>query len=373
MGGVKMILGGSQNIDLELLQLNPQKSDIELRCDMQNVFNRKKYLNTGRAAAIYLFQHCGNFKENDVVLLPDYLCLSIVLFADAAKLKYRFYRIDRELNIDIEDLKNKIDEDVKAIYVISYFGFPQKKEIVDELKKLREEKNIALVEDITQTFFSKDKNCMGFGDYIVCSTRKWMPMTDGGLLAVRDGVKYNNVKLESGYNEAAYKQLLISLMRDYFNEHPDKDKTFYIELEKEATKDRDTDLTVREMTPIAKRIMIGSDTKKIMRKRRENYTYLYNHFKNHAKVTVVGRELDKDRNYVPFGLLILVEDRDAFNDYMIKHNIIGEIQWVLPIEYYVPGQDAKYLSAHNLMIRCDQRYGEKEMKYIVETINNFFK
>lgn len=369
----EMILGGFQNIDLELLQQDTNKKDIELRCDIENVFNRKKYLNTGRTATIYLFEHCGDFKENDVVLLPDYLCLSILVTFDAPKLKYRFYRIDRELNMDMDDIKKQIDDDVKAIYITHYFGFPQKKEIVDELKKIRKEKNIALIEDITQALYCKDKDCMGFGDYIICSTRKWMPMTDGGLLAIRDGIKCEDIKLQNGYNEAAYKQLLISLMRNYYFEHPKKDKTFYLELEKEANKDRYADLTLREMTPISKKIMLACNTEELIKKRRENYTYLYHNLKDHKKVTVLGKELDDNGDYVPFGFLVLVENRDAFYHYLVEHNIIGEIQWILPFDHYLPGEDATYLSNHNLMIHCDQRYNVEDMKYIVDTINNFFK
>lgn len=56
-----------------------------------------------------------------------------------------------------------------------------------------------------------------------------------------------------------------------------------------------------------------------------------------------------------------------------EHNIIGEIQWILPFDHYLPGEDATYLSNHNLMIHCDQRYNVEDMKYIVDTINNFFK
>jgi len=368
-----MLLGGFQHIDLDLLQYETTKKDLDLRCDTEHVFNRKKYTNTGRTAGIYLFKYCGNFKENDIVLLPDYLCLSIIVTLETAKLKYRFYKIDKDLNIDMDDLKKQITADVKAIYITDFFGFPFKKEIVDELKAIRKEKNIVLIEDITQTLFSRDNSCMGFADYILCSTRKWMPMTDGGLLAVRDGVQYNDVELENGYNEAAYKQLLISLMRDYFNSNTNKSKNYYLELEKESNFDRYADLTVRNMTSISKTIMLNCNIDELIRKRRENYKYLYTHLIDHPHVKVMCKELDQYGNIVPFGFLILTENRDDFYRYLISHNIIGEVQWILPKDYYVPGEDAEYLSNHNLMIHCDQRYGKSEMEYIVKTINDYFK
>lgn len=367
-----MLIGGFQHIDFELLQRNTSKEDLDLRFDTENEYTRKKYLNTGRTAAIYLFENCCDFKENDVVLLPDYLCLSIIVTITEAKLKYKFYRIDRNLNIDMDDLKKQVDDNVKAIYITEFFGFPFSKETIDELIAIRKEKNIIIIEDITQTLFSRSKDCMGYGDYILCSTRKWIPMTDGGLLAARNGAQFKDIDLESGYNEAAYKQLLISLARDYFNENPHKNNKFYLELEKEANSDRYADLTVRNMTPVSKKIMLNCNTEEFIKKRRDNYTYLYNNLKNHPNIKVMGTPLDSEDDIVPFGFLILVENRDKFCKYLAEHNIIGEIQWLLPKDYYEPGEDAIYLSDHNLMIHCDQRYGEPELEYIVKTINSFF-
>lgn len=47
-----MLLGGFQNINLELLQRDSNQTDFKLRCDLQDVFNQKKYTNTGRTAGI---------------------------------------------------------------------------------------------------------------------------------------------------------------------------------------------------------------------------------------------------------------------------------------------------------------------------------
>ncbi len=71
-----------------------------------------------------------------------------------------------------------------------------------------------IIEDLTQTLYTMEDGRIGFGDYLVASTRKWLPVTDGGLLAVRNGVPLEKKTLEEGYDEAVYRQLLISLARD---------------------------------------------------------------------------------------------------------------------------------------------------------------
>ena len=56
----------------------------------------------------------------------------------------------------MEDLVNNLDEHVKGSYIIHYFGAPYEQEIVDELKRIRSERNISIAEDSTQTLLSGD-------------------------------------------------------------------------------------------------------------------------------------------------------------------------------------------------------------------------
>lgn len=367
-----MLIGGFQNVDLEKVQKTSPNKWLELPCDLSSQYTRQILTNNGRTATIYLLENCMELEEDDIILLPDYLCLSIIVSIEAPKVKYRFYRVNHDLSIDIEDLISKIDEHVKGIYVIHYFGVPHEQRTVDMLKRIRSEGNIAVIEDITQTLLSKDQTRMGFGDYLVASTRKWLPMTDGGILAAKDGVPCPILPLKDAYNEAAYKQLLISLMRDYYNENPQKDKRGYLILEQEANKARYTDLSVRNMTAFSRNIMFASDLEEISVRRRENYNYLCSRLQGHSDITIKSKPLDKNGNYVPFGLFLLVEKRDLFYDYLVDKGIIGEIQWLLPLDYYTPGEDALFLSKHNLMIHCDQRYDQKEMCYVADIILSFF-
>ncbi len=367
-----MLIGGFQNIDLEKLQKPSQQQWLSLPCDSHRQYTRQVFTNNGRTATIYLLKYCLDLEEDDVILLPDYLCLSIIVSIEAPNVKYRFYRVNRDLSIDMEDLAGKLDEHVKGIYIINYFGVPYDQSTVDTLKSIRSERNITIIEDITQSLLSKGETRMGFGDYLVGSTRKWLPMTDGGIMAARDGAPCQIVPLEDAYNEAAYKQLLISLMRDYYNANPEKDKHTYLVMEQRANKARYTDLSVRNMTDFSRNIMFASDLESISVRRRANYNYLYSRLKEHPGIKISSKPMDMEEKYVPFGMFLLVENRDAFYNYLVGKGIIGEIQWVLPLEYYTPGEDAQYLSEHNLMIHCDQRYTEEEMCYVADSILSFF-
>ena len=90
-------------------------------------------------------------------------------------------------------------------------------------------------------------------------------------------------------------------------------------------------------------------------------------------VGILSEPLDPCGGIVPFGLVIMVEERDKLYDFLAARGIVGEIQWILPVEFYEPGEDAKYLSAHNLMLQVYQGYGKEKLKAVADAIREFMK
>lgn len=368
-----MLIGGFYHIDMELIKSEPQSKIFPLRCDRNQNYDRKIYTNNGRTATVYALQNGIKLEKGEIILVPDYLCISVLNSLEVTEAEFRFYHINRDLTIDLEDLKEKLDEKVKVLYVIHYFGIPQSREIVESIKKAKMEFNLWIIEDLTQTLYTMEDGRIGFGDYLVASTRKWLPVTDGGLLAVKNGVPLEEKTLEEGYDEAVYRQLLISLARDQVEKDKDTDIAAYIKLEKEANAARYLDFTPRKMTEATRRIFFQYDHLRSIQKRRENYQILYEGLREIDEVELPVAQIDQKGNYVPFGFVVLVENRDEFYWYLAERGIIGEIQWILPTEYYCPGEAARYLSDHNLMLSCDQRYGKEQMQYVINTIKEYFR
>ncbi len=199
-------------------------------------------------------------------------------------------------------------------------------------------------------------------------------MTDGGIVAIRDGVDGELLPLTQPYDESVYKELLISSLRAYYDAHPEAMKQLYLDREAEANAGRYKDLTPREMTDESKYIFFGTDTAGLMARRCENYNYLYDRLKSLPEITIASSEQAGNGEYVPFGLTLLAEDRedrDKMYSYLVNNNIIPEIQWKLPIDYYTPGKAAMELSERNLMIQCDQRYCIRDMAYVCEKIEEY--
>lgn len=379
-----MFIGGFYSLDIETMLKTQQtvknadeckeKYGFRLMCDVENNYNQKIYTNNGRTASVYAFNHCREKMKGKKVLLPDYLCLSVISALKAAEAEYDFYHINKDLTIDIDSMEKAITQETGMIYFIHYFSVPQPKAVTDKIKALAKIHSLLIMEDITQALFSRDKDRMGFGDYIVGSTRKWYPMTDGGIVAVRNGLDGKSLPLMQPYDESVYKELLISSLRTYYDTHPDAMKQLYLDREAEANAGRYKDLTPREMTDESKYIFFGTDTAGLMARRCENYSYLYDRLKSLPEITIASSEQAGNGEYVPFGFTLLArdrKDRDRMYGYLVDNGIIPEIQWKLPVEYYAPGKAAMELSERNLMIQCDQRYCIRDMAYVCERIEEY--
>ena len=100
---------------------------------------------------------------------------------------------------------------------------------------------------------------------------------------------------------------------------------------------------------------------------------LYEGLKDVPGLELAQGPFDEEGKYVPFGMVLLTEDRDAFYAYLAEKRVIPEIQWILPREYYTPGEDAAYLSDHNVMLQCDQRYSEEDMQQVIRIVRAYFE
>ena len=119
----------------------------------------------------------------DTILFPSYHCgieLDVVL---KAGFEVKFYRVDSKLAIDMDDLNQALRFQVRALYVIHYFGFPQP---IDELKRLCSKNGLILIEDCALTFHTRyqGKPLGSFGDIAVFSMRKTLALPAGGALAI---------------------------------------------------------------------------------------------------------------------------------------------------------------------------------------------
>ncbi len=133
----------------------------------------------GRGA---LLQACTEIAHSGKrnILLPAYHCPSGITPAIQAGLDPVFYRIRRDLSIDFDDLRAKVDLNTAAILVIHYFGIATDLRPFQVLREL----GVVLIEDWSHSFLQGSPPTLSGGesDYRIYSFWKLSPSAVGGGL-----------------------------------------------------------------------------------------------------------------------------------------------------------------------------------------------
>ncbi|HAF63096.1 MAG TPA: hypothetical protein DCK95_12350, partial [Anaerolineaceae bacterium] len=153
-------------------------ADDEWISDQRTLSTEGMYFLNGGRACLTVIAGFLMAQGTQRILLPAYLCPTILDTLEACGLQYSFYRVNEDLSIDIEDLKQKAAE-YQAIYFINYFGFPQPRTVQQYLRTLQQQGKL-LVEDNAQAGFMEQT----LGDLTFNSMRKLCPQ-DGGYLRTR--------------------------------------------------------------------------------------------------------------------------------------------------------------------------------------------
>lgn len=117
------------------------------------------------------------------VLLPAYHCTALVEPVVRAGAVPVFYRVRRDLSVDLVDVAARA-EGARALLAVHYFGFPQE---MAALRAFCDARGLLLIEDCAHAFFGRfgGRPVGATGDVAFASTWKFFPVTEGGCLVAR--------------------------------------------------------------------------------------------------------------------------------------------------------------------------------------------
>ena len=174
----------------------------------KNVLDQKKcYLNLFfyKKARYGFFELLKELKKQGdyTIFLPAYIGYSpnegSGIDDPIEELQYKkvFYKIDAELNIDINDLKTKIKEvkGLKILLLVHYFGYVDPK--IENIVKYAKNNGMIIIEDCAHAFYTDfvDKKCGKYGDFCLYSLHKMFPLDDGGMIKINNS--NNSLQLSS--------------------------------------------------------------------------------------------------------------------------------------------------------------------------------
>lgn len=147
-------------------------------CDAKQI----KFYSKARTALYFGLKTLG-LKEEDHVLVPDYICNTALAPFHALKIVPVYYPLRDDLSPDWRQLETMINDRVKAFVIVNYFGFP------NELAQARvfcQKNRLWFIEDNAHGFLSyNQKKPLGtFGDVSVTALHKMLSIPNGGIVVM---------------------------------------------------------------------------------------------------------------------------------------------------------------------------------------------
>lgn len=286
-------------------------------------------LNSARNCLFYIIKN-RNIKK---ILLPYYICDSVINTCKMCNCNIEFYHIDNNFLPIISQLDDNM---YTYVYIVNYFGTISNHKI-KKLKKLY--KNIII--DNVQSFFQKPVKNID----TIYSCRKYFGVCDGAYL-------YTNCENKLNISEDNTTSKRLNYLFGRFENNAQDFYSDYLKNEEYLDHEK-----IKYMSKITKNILKGINYESVKHRRFSNFKYLNKYLKSTNKLSI--------RN--SFGLYLYPYYSDKANtlrEKMIKNKIYIPKLWP-----NVNTNIKEYDYVNNIvLIPIDQRYGKEEMKKIIEVV-----
>ncbi len=189
----------------------------DLRIKIKNLWMVQKVMLTdlGRQSLFCVLKSI-DLKNSDEIIIPSYVCQSVILPILKLKCRPVFVDCDESFNISLCNIKEKVTNNTKVIVAPHMYGHINKNII--EIERFASEKNIFLVDDAAQAVGGKISNRYvgSFGNVGILSFGPFKSIFSirGGALLINDKNFQSQGNLKNNQN---YIQLLIKLAKFLIN------------------------------------------------------------------------------------------------------------------------------------------------------------
>ena len=298
--------------------------------------------------------------EDELILLPSYLCPTIIQNLDRHQVGYLFYEVNADLSINLSDLAAKIKKNkVKAVFFIDYFGFYHQDETQTYLKSLKE-KEILLIEDAAQMLWLERKEFIG--DFTFNSYRKFLPID--GSVVLSEMIETHEGKADAYYalmNEG--RMIITSYVKFGLGKVED-----FVGLFSKADEVYGKSTEINGMMEISRQLLNKLDIDHIGQVRRRNYAYLFDRL---CEVEHITPLFHKNRlgDQIPIGFPILIKDRDRVRKELRTKAIFCPAHWPLLEEKWIQAfPQSLYLAKHLMTLPIDVRYDKEDMDRLLNEL-----
>lgn len=278
---------------------------------------------SARGALQSILEAIGRKSDRRSVLMPAFHCTTVVDAVLQAGFVPRFYAINPEITVNYDDLHSKIDDDVAAILVIHYFGFPIPLQPI--LAERRHGSPWVVIEDWAHSFVRADtlSSAGGEGDFTLYSFYKLAPINVGGALRIDSESDWSSIQLHppDGYETLRLvKDLTTQLVSgtraaallNAFNRWRHSHKTVAGELQNPAPLPGLSPHFEHVRMPWLAKVLLGTtDISEIVTRRRVNYECWAARLVEREGLGIWKRHLPTE--VCPWGFPVLVDGRSSWD------------------------------------------------------------
>ena len=304
---------------------------------------------SGRAALYQILYYLKQDKGILRVLLPDYLCSSVLVPVKVLGLEFAFYQIDESLELEQDNL-SKLYENNTSVLLINYFGL---KNLEKQIKAIRNiDERAIIIEDDVQAYYEFLKP-LGDVDFKFTSLRKTFAIPDGGLVKTKHNMPVVDKPNTFGQYKAAA-ALLKSMREGNFNDK------IYLELFEKGESLIDEEIECG-MSRIAEKLYYFINDEHVKVRRLNNARYLLEELKKIGVKPI----LPLNEGHVPLFIPIALKNRGQVRKAMFQQEIFCPVHW--PLEGMTVRR-GELMSQTELSLIIDQRYGRNDMDKIIAVI-----
>lgn len=311
------------------------------------------YTHGGYYSLRVILQHL-KLSKDEKVLLPSYMCPTILYPFKELGIPYEFYKVNKNLQIDLGDLSKRVDGKVKVFFFINYFGFKQSDEVITALLKLKKS-GIIIIQDVVQDFYVQNNDLIG--NYAFMSFRKFFPC-EGSIIISQD--KIDDVVIK-GKNKTYFNNKLRGRFLRYFHYKCGYKEESFLSAFKKANESYRIPENI-EYTSYDEYVLNRIDFEKDKEIRRKNYMMLLENFNNQALFKSLPN------NAVPLAFPVIVRERSNLQKQLHANNIFCPVHWKLSDEIEnIDYQESWILSEHLLSIPINS---DTNYKLVVNSIKS---
>lgn len=280
------------------------------------------------------------------VAIPSWCCNSMVIPFIKNNIEVKFYPVFMDKGVLTCDYRG-ISADCWLL--LSYFGYTSQANIGNP--------SGIIIRDLTHSIFSEIKED---ADYYFGSLRKWAGFYTGGY-AWSDNWHVELSLDECDLSYVSLREKAMSQKRSYI-EGKSESKA-YLQLFEKGENFLDCCKPMRAYGADVDKAQ-HLDIQKIREQRRINASVLLDKLKPWA----IFPELSENDCPLFVPILLEVEKRNALRDFLKNQQVFCPIHWPIEKEH-VLNDKTKVLYQMEISIVCDQRYGEEDMRFILQKIS----